>query len=285
MKNLTYLLLFFLFISSPTVFAVPPYLGVSVAENLAFKQQTCLSTAKKILKKDGFQKIVQFRRSMTIFAAYRNKKRYSYKALVKCLSKSGVIFVVAVAQVAKHARQKAESLRKKIQKKIGTTKHIPNQSMEIESTKPIEEIDTTKRIQRKKVEIDTTKHIQNQSIDQVGIQKHIQNQVDDEYHTIFSENECQCEDFEEERRNNIIEEWQSTLLSQKDCLSRAEMSLRDSGFYRKIRLLEDSISGKNANDYEGLIKCISANNQIYFQVKGKNTHTREELLDKLEFNF
>jgi hypothetical protein len=276
MKNLIYLLLFFLFISSPTVFAVPPYLGVSVAENLAFKQQTCLSTAKRILKKDGFQKIVQFRRSMTIFAAYRNKKRYSYKALVKCLSKSGVIFVVAVAQVAKHARQKAESLRKRIQKKIGTTKHIPNQSMEI---------DTTKRIQSQSVEIDTTKHIQNQSIDQVGIQKRIQNQVDDEYHTIFSENKCQCEDFEEERRNNIIEEWQSTLLSQKDCLSRAEMSLRDSGFYRKIRLLEDSISGKNANDYEGLIKCISANNQIYFQVKGKNTHTREELLDKLEFNF
>jgi len=248
MKNIIYSLSFlFLFITSPTVFAVPPYLGVSVAENLAFEQQTCLSTAKRILKKDGFQKIVQFRGSMTIFAAAQNKKRYSYKALVKCLSESGVIFVVAVAQVPKHALRKAERLRKIIQKQVGATKRIQSQSVD---------------------DISATKRIQNQS-------------VDDEYNTRFSDNE----DFEKGRKNNIVEEWQSTLLSRMDCLSQAEMSLRNSGFYRKITLLDDSIFGKNANNYQGLIKCIHSNSQVYFQVKGKNAHTLEQLLDKLQLNF
>ncbi|EDN68191.1 hypothetical protein BGP_4105 [Beggiatoa sp. PS] len=86
-------------------------------------------------------------------------------------------------------------------------------------------------------------------------------------------------------KNNIVEEWQSTLLSRMDCLSQAEMSLRNSGFYRKITLLDDSIFGKNANNYQGLIKCIHSNSQVYFQVKGKNAHTLEQLLDKLQLNF
>jgi hypothetical protein len=135
MKKIVSLFLIFglLTISSLSVFAIPPYFGVSVSENLSFQQQTCISTAKKVLKQDGFQKIVQFKSSMTLFAAYQNKKPYHYKALVKCLSESGVIFVVVVANVPKQARQKAENLRREIQQSTGA-EHNQNVPLEEEYT-------------------------------------------------------------------------------------------------------------------------------------------------------
>jgi hypothetical protein len=116
MKNSVYLLsLLILLISSPLVFAIPPYLGVGVKENLSFNNPSCLQAAKKVLKNDGFQKVVQYKQSTSIFAAYQNEDPYHYKALVKCLAESGVIVVVVVANVAINAKNKALSLLQKIQ--------------------------------------------------------------------------------------------------------------------------------------------------------------------------
>lgn len=119
MKNkLSHLLLLssLIFSLPMTASAIPPYLGISVGENLSFKNSTCVAVAKQALKQNGFDKVVQYKSSATVFAAYRNKNPYRYKAIVKCLASSNSIIVVAVAQIPRDAKKKADELRWKIQK-------------------------------------------------------------------------------------------------------------------------------------------------------------------------
>jgi hypothetical protein len=114
MKNAIYYSVWLLLIASPLALAIPPYLGVSVGENLSFTNSSCIAASKKVLENDGFQKIVQYRHGTAVFAAYQNRKPYRYKVVVKCLSDAGVIMVVAVADVAKKAKQKTVRLLQKI---------------------------------------------------------------------------------------------------------------------------------------------------------------------------
>jgi len=117
------LLFFLLFIFLPHLsYAVPPYLSISVGENLSFHNMSCLQTAKIVLNQNGFQNIAQYKGSRTLFAASykKNKYQYQYKALVKCLPKDGVVIVVVVADSMKNIKQKANYLRGKIQKNIRT---------------------------------------------------------------------------------------------------------------------------------------------------------------------
>ncbi|OQY54447.1 MAG: hypothetical protein DRR08_23835 [Candidatus Parabeggiatoa sp. nov. 2] len=115
MKNvICSLWLLLLLIASPLVLAIPPYLGVTVGENLSFTNSSCIAATKKVLENEGFQKIVQYQNGTTVFAAYQTSEPYRYKAVVKCLSDAGVIMVVAVADVAKNAKQKTEHLLQKI---------------------------------------------------------------------------------------------------------------------------------------------------------------------------
>jgi hypothetical protein len=98
-----------------TTYAAPPYLGVSVGENLAFQDSSCIQAGKDVLKQNGFSKIVQYPQSATIFAAYRDGTAYQYKVLIKCLATSGVIMVTAIANIPREAKSQAESVRRQIQ--------------------------------------------------------------------------------------------------------------------------------------------------------------------------
>ena len=236
MNNFAYLILFSFTLSSFSVFAIPPYFGLSIEENLFFQQDTCISTAKKVLKQDGFQKIVQFKSSLTLFAAYQNKKPYHYKALVKCLSEAGIIFVVVVANVPKHARRKAESLRHQIQQRTGAE---PRQNVPLEPEYPK-----------------------------------------------YTDEKCQEETSAESPVvNNVTEDWQNTLFSQPDCLVRAEIALRDAGFYQDIDFDNDSVYSKHPKNYQGLIRCIPAKSLVHFQVIGPKVQARNKLLNELKRHF
>jgi len=114
MKNLIYPFSLLL-MTSPLVFADPPYLGVSVGQNLSITDNTCVSAAKTVLANEGFAKIVQYGDSATLFAADLNRDPYHYKVVVKCLLDKGTMIVVAVANDAKNAKKKAARLLHQIQ--------------------------------------------------------------------------------------------------------------------------------------------------------------------------
>jgi len=235
---------FVLLFASPLVFAIPPYFGLSIGENLSFDTSSCLSAAKKVLKNDDFQKVVQYKGGATVFAAYNNQHPYFYKAFVKCLSESGVLVVVVVASVPKNARQKAESLRRKIQQ-YGDIKPVKKRTQILPESQWDKESLGALRGQSRKP-----------------------------YNNRRSKN-----------GNKTIENWQQTLLNQAQCLSRAEMSLRDSGFYRHFDFDDDSVYGNNDNNYKGLIECVTAESLVFFRVTGSDSRIRSHLINQLVKNF
>jgi hypothetical protein len=238
-----------LLFASPLVFAIPPYFGLSIGENLSFDSSSCLSAAKKALNNDDFQKVVQYKGGATVFAAYNNQHPYFYKAFVKCLSESGVLVVVVVANVPKNARQKAESLRRKIQ--------------QYGDIKP-----------RKK---HTLIAPESQWDDKESLGA-LRSQSPKSYNRRSNNRRSK-------NGNKTIENWQQTLLNQAQCLSRAEMSLRDSGFYRHFDFDDDSVYGNNDKNYKGLIECVTAESLVFFRVTGSNSRTRSYLINQLEKNF
>ncbi|OQY54122.1 MAG: hypothetical protein DRR08_10675 [Candidatus Parabeggiatoa sp. nov. 2] len=249
MKNIAYpLSLLVLLMVSPLSYAIPPYIGVSVGENLSFNNQSCLRVGKKVLRNDGFQKIVQYKNSATLFAAYRNRNPYRYKALVKCLSGSGVISVVVVANVAKNAKAKADKLRSRIQRQASTIKRAKTRGAQLDDEEDNDEVKTVKAFSLES-----------------------------------PEDEEESSDTEEKR--NVAQHWQHTLLERKTCLSRAEMSLRDSGFYKELGFDDDSVYGKNKANYNGKIRCVTSEGLLFFQVTGSHARTRNRLLNKLQRNF
>ncbi len=233
-----------LLFAPPLVFAIPPYFGLSIGENLSFDTSSCVSAAKKALKKSDFQKVVQYKGGTTVFAAYSNRKPYLYKAFVKCLSESGVLVVVVVANVPKHARRKAESLRSKIQ--------------QYGDIKP----------RKKRTQISPESQWGKENLGA------LRNQSRKPYNNRRSKS-----------RNKTIEKWQQTLLNKADCLSRAEMSLRDSGFYRNFDFDDDSAYGKNDDNYKGKIECVTAESLVNFRVTGSDSRIKSYLLNQLEKNF
>jgi len=252
--------LLILLFASPLVFAVPPYLGVSVGENLSFKTSTCLSVAKQVLKNNGFQKVVQYKGGTTLFAAYRNRNPYHYKALVKCLSKSGVIVVIAVAKSPKNARQKAETLRHKIQQ---------NKSVKrAKKTAPADDKGVCIFEGDEGVSI-----FEDDKKDSIF-------EGDKSVSTFTTQSQVRGAD-----QRDMVENWQHTSFNLAQCLSRAEMSLRNSGFYRHFDFDDDSIYGKNDDDYKGLIRCVTSESLVFFRVTGGHPRTRNQLLNQLEKNF
>jgi hypothetical protein len=245
------LVLLVLLMFSPMVFAVPPYLGVSVAENLAFKRSSCLSAARKVLYQEGFKDIEQYYSISTIFAAYRHTNPYHYKVVVKCLVNSGVIIVTTAAQVSRNARQKAENIRYKILQQRGITRKIP-QVQECKTTdkpSPEEEFKKLKLFSLSKKKIDTTTNFQNKHHKDVTV----------------------GETF--------------TVLCRGACLQQAERSLRNSGFYNDYDFDDDGVFGRDNNNYYASIQCIMNESRVIFKVSGQKSKTRDKLLEKLYKNF
>lgn len=271
--------LLLLLIFSPSSYAIPPYLGVSANENLSFTSSSCLSASKQVLQNNGFQKIVQYKSSSTLFAAYRNQSPYQYKAMIKCLSESGVIIVVAVANQPKNARTKAESLRRQIQ-----------QDPNIKLATVVEDAEGNEvREEVRDFVIDEPQ--ENGAKDKTSEAWQEPEFKKKECSNTTGSNKSGCykkklvKALPKNSKNQTSREWQDTLLDRKRCQIRAESSLRDSGFYKHFGFDDDSIFGKNRMEYKGSIRCLISESLVLFQVTGQNMDTRLLLLDKLQRNF
>ncbi len=206
-------------------YAMPPYFGISVGTNLSFKNSTCVTAAKKNLSKNGFKNIVQYKNSSTVFAAYRKSGPYQYKALVKCLADSGVLIVVAAADVPKNAKNKADVLRQKIQQYKGMNSSYSKQS------------------------VHTTQAVTHNT------------------------------------KGNTSADWDHSLMGKKECMANAERSLRRSGFYKNLNYDENSVYANNKHSYKAVIRCLTDNKEIYYEVTGGKKSTRDNLVEDLRKDF
>ncbi len=240
------------------VFAVPPYLGISVAENLAFNRNSCLSAARKVLKNEGFRDIEQYASIATVFAAYRKTNPYHYKVVVKCLVNSGVIVVTTAAQISRNARQKAERIRYKILQQRGITrkkpkvqecKTIKKASPKIKKASPKNELKKLKLFSLSKKKPKTTTN------------------------------------FKDKHHKNVTVGETFTVLCRGACLQQAERSLRNSGFYNDYDFNDDAVFGRNNHNYYASIQCIMTESRVMFKVSGQKSKTRDNLLETLYKNF
>lgn len=101
------------------VAAVPPYIGIDMAEALTFGDTACVDVAKAVLTEDGFAEVKKYKGGTTVFAAYRNQADYEYKAAVRCLNEHNMVTVVVVANAPGKALKKANSLLALIQAQAG----------------------------------------------------------------------------------------------------------------------------------------------------------------------
>ena len=255
------LLLLVLLIFSPMVFAVPPYLGISVAENLAFNRNSCLSATKKVLYNEGFRDVEQYSSISTIFAAYRNTNPYHYKAAVKCLVSSGVIIVTTAAQVSRNARQKANRIIYKIKQQQGITRKKPK----------VQECKTIKKPSPKK-----------KTIKKPSPKKKFQKLK------LFSLSKKKTEtttNFKDKHHKNVTVGETFTVLCRGACLQQAERSLRNSGFYNDYDFDDDAVFGRNDDHYYASIQCIINESRVIFKVSGQKSKTRDKLLETLYKKF
>jgi len=241
----------FLFIFSPMVFAVPPYLGISVAENLAFNRNSCLSAAKKVLYNEGFIDIEQYASIATIFAAYRSTNPYHYKAVVKCLVNSGVIIITIAAQVSRNARQKAENIRYKILQQRGITRKKPK----VQQCKTIKKASPKNELKKLKL------------------------------FSLSKKKPKKTTDVKDKHHKNVTVGETFTVLCRGACLQQAERSLRNSGFYNDYDFDDDAVFGRNDDHYYAVIRCIISESRVSFKVSGKNNQETNNLLETLYKNF
>jgi len=117
------------------VAAVPPYIGIDMAEALTFGDASCVEVAKKILTDDGFAEVQKYKGGTTVFAAYRNQADYEYKAAVRCLNEHGMVTVVVVANAPGKALKKANHLLALIQAQAGGKQIQGSQKKKQESQK------------------------------------------------------------------------------------------------------------------------------------------------------
>ncbi|WP_414578057.1 hypothetical protein [Anabaena sp. CCY 9402-a] len=78
--------------------------------------------------------------------------------------------------------------------------------------------------------------------------------------------------------------WQPTRLTQQQCLNRAELALRNTGFTKGFAALESGVYGETGQ-YSGTIRCISSKGLAFFIVAGPSARTAQNLLTRLENNY
>ena len=246
----------------PSKSTTPPYLGISVGENLSFTGAACQQSAQQVLKRAGFQKIIFSKAGTTLFAAYRQQSPYQYKALVKCLSEPGIVMVITVADSLKQIKAMAYQLRQQIQQQLDS-KLSSNESKDCCECEA-------------KVDNDLDSPKSPQPAKPVNSEKTQPN----------SKKVPQAEKTIKDDNNQLTSEvWESTLLSQSVCLKKARSAVKAAGFKQNFEVSESSAQGNNANNYIGLIRCVTAEEFVFFWVKGANLTTRKQLLDKLQHLF
>jgi DNA-directed RNA polymerase subunit L len=243
----------------PIKSTIPPYLGISSGENLSFTGGSCRQAAQQVLKRTGFQKIISSKAGTTIFAAYRQQAPYQYKALVRCLPEPGVVIVIIVADSLKQIKSMAYRLRQQIQRQLDS-KPSSNESK-----------DCCECEAKVNNDLDSPKNPNSAKPINPDKAKINPKKVPEEEEAINGDNS-----------QLTSEVWESTLLSQSVCLKKAQAAVKAAGFNQNFDVSESSAQGKNANNYIGLIRCVTAEEFVFFWVKGTNLTTRKQLLNKLQ---
>ncbi|MEE3719268.1 hypothetical protein V2H45_21220 [Tumidithrix elongata RA019] len=78
--------------------------------------------------------------------------------------------------------------------------------------------------------------------------------------------------------------WQSTNLSQRQCMIRAEDAMRNAGFSRNFSAVGESTFGVRSA-YRGAIRCITSKGLVVFMVSGPSSDTSGDYRQGLEDNF
>ena len=247
----------------PSKSTLPPYLGISVGENLAVTSDSCQQAAQSVLKRAGFQKIIFSTAGTTLFAAYRQRSPYQYKALIKCLPKPGVVIVIVVADSLKQIKSMAYRLRLQIQQQLDNK---------------------TSSNENKDCCVCEAKKVANDLASPVN-QKPNKQQVNPDKVKLNPKKIPQEEAISHDNGQLTSEIWESTLLSQSICLKKAQTAVKAAAFNQNFDVSESSVQGKNVNNYIGLIRCVTAEEFVFFWVKGANLSTRKQLLSKLQHLF
>ncbi len=101
------------------------------------------------------------------------------------------------------------------------------------------------------------------------------------------ENSVMCDDepsFPAETIPSIANSWQQTKLSSEQCVKRAEIAIRNTGFSENVNFGSSSVTGNNGQ-YTASIKCLGKDGVILFTVAGTPAELTERLLKTLENNF
>jgi hypothetical protein len=78
--------------------------------------------------------------------------------------------------------------------------------------------------------------------------------------------------------------WQSTNLSQSQCMSRAEDAMRNGGFSREFSTVGESTFGIRGA-YRGAIRCITSQGVVVFMVSGPSSDVSGGHRARIEENF
>ncbi len=77
--------------------------------------------------------------------------------------------------------------------------------------------------------------------------------------------------------------WENTTLSQDECIKRAEVAMRNSGF-SNLKIGSESIFA-DRKEYSGSIRCITSKKIIFFVVAGPSSDTAGDLRKTILDNF
>lgn len=322
MKKIILIILMFY---SPLLFAVSPYIGISIGKNI--NQSICLIAAQKVLQTEGFQKITQYKASASLFAAYKNKPQYKYKSLVKCLPK--LIIVIIVAQTPRYILKKANYLRQQIEKlsrskrlkntenrsynktsippyisiSVGEIKALKNPNCLATAKQVLKKDGFEKIIQYKKNATlfaayrdkipykykAVIKCLAHEGIVVVVVVANTLNNIKQQANILRKKIQGfnhNIEPTEDKPHDMLISKIEmDTIFSQEICLSQAKLATKKAGFYNIEINNYYSVTGQNDNKYLSVIRCITDENLVVFWVKGKNLNMRKRLLNIIQKEF
>jgi hypothetical protein len=78
--------------------------------------------------------------------------------------------------------------------------------------------------------------------------------------------------------------WQSTNMSQRQCMSRAEDAMRNGGFSREFSTVGESTFGIRGA-YRGAIRCITSQGLVVFMVSGPSSNVSGDHRQRIVDNF
>lgn len=86
--------------------------------------------------------------------------------------------------------------------------------------------------------------------------------------------------------SKTVKTWQDTNFDRGQCLLRAETALRNAGFSSRFEIdQETTLSGTNAHDYVGTIRCLIKESVVLFSVTGNNPSNSGRYLEIIQVNF